>query len=282
MLGHLIYNYQHLDDARIQQEISKNLYARMFGDVHLVHAYNGKKEFGYKHYLEDKLITLKNRGHFTGASDLISAGLEYFNSHKISGLKYVLVTAADTWMLDGKFLSRLIEQMEIEGRVLAASSWGRAKYPEKPTGFSTDFFVLDIEWNRKANIFPLDFDDFSHKFLDLFALQYVVPTLEGALQYAVQKYFLTRYADNDSWRMRDRMVRRIVEREPVHLPTGERIEDWPEIGLYTSPEPAAKKKILKKLGFDFGPNMRKLLTAKNTGYYNSVSPSEKSYSSSRT
>jgi len=129
MLGHLIYNYQHLDDARIQQEISKNLYVKAFDKVHLVHAYNGKKEFGYRPHLEDKLIKIKNRGHFKGAADLINAGLKYFTTKKIPGLKYVLVTAADTWLLDVDFLKDLIDQMQREGKVLAASSWGRSKYP---------------------------------------------------------------------------------------------------------------------------------------------------------
>lgn len=48
MLGHLIYNHNQLDDDRIQQEISKKLYADNFGGIHLVHVYNGKKSFGYK------------------------------------------------------------------------------------------------------------------------------------------------------------------------------------------------------------------------------------------
>ncbi len=273
MLGHLIYNHQHLDDARIQQEISKSLYPKSFDGVHLVHAYNGKKEFGYKPYLEDKLLTLGNRGHFRGAADLINAGLEYFSKKKIPGLKYVLVTAADTWMLDGKFLSKLVGQMESEGRVLAVSSWGRAKYPERPTGFSTDFFVIDIEWNRKSKLFPVDYDSFAEKFLDIFALQYAMPTLEGAVQFSFQKYILKRFVDNETWTEREKMLRRIIEREPVHLPTGERIGDWPDIGLYTSPEPMEKKKILKKLRYDFGPCSHKLMTAKDTGYFNGFNSS---------
>ncbi len=270
MLGHLIYDYQHLDDVRIQQEVSKKLYPKAFGKVHLVHVYNGKPEFGYKPYLEDRLITIKNRGHFRGAADLINAGLKYFSTKKIPGLKYVLVTAADTWLLDIDFLKSLTDQMQKEGRVLAASSWGRTKYPEKPTGFSTDFFILDIEWNRKSKLFPVDYDGFAEKFLDIFALQYVMPTLESAVQYSFQKYFLTHFNDHEVWLQREKSFRRIVEREPVHLPTGERQSDWPEIGLYTSPEPTSKQEILKKLKFDFGPHCHRLINSKELGYYDKV------------
>ena len=129
MIGHLIYSYNHLDDVRIQQEISKNLYAKVFGGVHVVHAHNGKKNFGYQKYLEDKLITLQNRGHYQGASDLVNAGLEYFSENRIPKLKYVLVTAADTWILNTELLENIFDEMRKEKKVLAASSWGKAKAP---------------------------------------------------------------------------------------------------------------------------------------------------------
>jgi len=95
-----------------------------------------------------------------------------------------------------------------------------------------------------------------------------MPTLEGAVQFSFQKYFLTHFVDNQTWIEREKMFRRISEREPVHSPTGERIADWPEIGLYTSPEPTSKKNILKKLKYDFGEYSHKLFASKSTEYYN--------------
>ncbi|MDD5252036.1 MAG: hypothetical protein PHT12_05390 [Patescibacteria group bacterium] len=269
MLGHLIYNFSHLDDVRIQQEISKNLYAPAFGGVHLVHAYDGEARFGYKKYLEDKLIRIKNRGHFQGGVDLMNAGLKYFMAERRRGLKYVLVTAADTWMLDAHFLKSVIDEMQRDGKVLATSSWGRAKAPEKIKGFATDFFVIDLDWNRRAKIFPLDYPGFIRKFADFFYLQYSQPIVEAAVQYKFQKHFATLFKDNDLWRERNRSFRRLDEREPVHdAATGNRQENWPNIGLYTSPEPKAKKAALKRLGLDVGPWAHKLITGKLDKSYN--------------
>jgi hypothetical protein len=267
MIGHLIYNYAHLDDCRIQQEISKSLYAKAFGGVHLVHAYNGKPSFGYRPHMEDELIKVKNRGHFLGASDLINAGLRYFNAHPIKGLRYVLVTAADTWLVNVDFLKALTDEMEREGKVLAVSSWGRVKAPEKMTGFSTDFFVIDIGWNRKAHLFPFSYQAFKRRFADLFYLQYSQPTLEGAVQYQFQKYFGDHFEDNDVWHERERRLRRLVEREPVHH-DGERTANWPEIGLYTAPEPKEKRRVLKELGLSVGPYAKKLISGELDERYN--------------
>lgn len=270
MLGHLIYNYQHLDDVRIQQELSKKLYAPLFDGVHLVHAYNGKGEFGYQPYLEDQLLTTTNRGHFRGAVDLINLGLNYFTEQRIPGVRYVLVTAADTWLLNTEFLTQLMSEMERDGKVLAASSWGRAKAPENPSGLSTDFFIIDLEWNREAKIFPLDYDAFYTKYMDMYALLWAMPIVETAVQFNYQKYFLTHYVDNEIRTKRDQMLRRIVEREPVHLPTGERKGDWPEIGLYTSADPRSKQKTLQELHLDLGEYSRKLIQAEDLSYYNRV------------
>lgn len=269
MIGHIIYNYSHLDDARIQQELSKALYTKAFGGVHLVHAYNGKKEFGYEPYLEDKFIKIKNRGHYKGAADLISAGIRYLDSAKIKGLKYVLVTAADTWAIDTRFLKKVIREMERDGKVLAASSWGHAGPTDKPTGFSTDFFILDLDWNRQAKIWPLNYDKFVEKFSDILALFYAQPTVEHAVQYAFQKFFMDTYEDNEIWMTRGRSFRRLVEREPVHK-NGKRIDDWPQIGLYTSPSPESKQAILKKKKLDIGKYSKKLIQAKSLKYYNRV------------
>jgi hypothetical protein len=270
MLGHLIYNYEHLDDLRIQEEISKSVYAKTFQGVNLVHTYNGKKLLWPRPYLEDKLILLKNRGHYKGASDLINAGLKYFTQTKIKGLKYVLVTAADTWILKSNFLRAIIAEMEQKGRFLAASSWGRVEPFNKPHGFSTDLFVIDIEWNRKAKLFPVDYDGFVKKFSDFFALQYGIPILEVAVQYNFQKYFISHFENNDMWRKRNQAFRRIFEREPVHSQKGVRFNAWPKIGLYTSPTPQVKQEALKKMKADFGPYTLKLIQAKNLSYYNNA------------
>lgn len=269
MLGHLIYSYNHLDDARIQQEISKKLYSPTFGGVHLVHAHNGKRSFGYKPYLEDKLIRLKNRGHFQGACDLINAGMVYLHTKGPKKIKYALVTAADTWCLNVKFLKGLITEMERNNQVIAAASWSKTKYPIRIQGLSIDFFIVDIRWAKKAKIFPLHFQAFKNKFNDFLALIWKMPNLELTFQYQYNCYFMKNFKDNDIWRNRDKMIRRIREREPVHTQKG-RTPDWPKIGLYTSPKPNTKQRVLKKLKLNLGPYSRKLIQAKNLNYYNYI------------
>ncbi len=269
MLGHLIYNHHHLDDVRIQQELSRQLYGKAFGGVHLVHAYNGKPSFGYRRYLEDTLIRLPNPGHFQGACDLINAGVLYFARLRRPVIRYLLVTAADTWMIKVSFLNTLIRDMERQQKVLAASSWGSAKAPERPRGLSLDFFLLDMRWQRAGKIFPIDYPGFVRKFADYFYLDWRQPVVEAAFQYRVERYFAERYQDNDIWRMRERSFRRIVEREPVHPKHGvHRRQAWPAIGLYTSPTPNEKRLALKRFKLDLGPYSHKLITARSLAYYN--------------
>lgn len=270
MLGHVIYNHSHLDDCRIQQEISKNLYGKVFDGVHLVHAYNGEKKYGYKKYLEDKFIHIKNRGHFQGAVDLINAGMKYFHDTKLKRMDYVLVTAADTWLLDERFLKSVVDEMKSEKKVLAVSSWGKAVAPEKPAGFSTDFFIIDLAWNREARLWPLDYPKFVKKYGDFFYLQYVQPVVEVAFQFQYQKYFAKHFIDNDIWRNRNASLRRIIEREPVHDATA-RISEWEKIGLYTAPIGEQKQKALWKYSLaKIGPEATKLATSKDLSYYNAV------------
>lgn len=197
--------------------------------------------------------------------------MNFFTKNKIVGLDYVLVTAADTWLLDVNFLQQLIKEMKRGNKILAASSWGRAIYPEKPTGFSLDFFVIDINWNRKSKLFPIDYEKFIKKFEEFFYVQYSQPVLEVCFQYSFQKFFAKKYIDNEIWLQKEKSFRRVVEREPVHDKKGQRQGSWPEIGLYTDPQPQDKKEALVKKKYDFGQFSHKLITAKDLSYYNKVS-----------
>lgn len=267
MLGHLIYSYNHLDDARIQQEISKKLYAPEFDGVKIAHSHNGKSSFGYRKYQEDVLIRRKNIGHFDGAADLIDVGMKWFMENKVKGLRYVLVTAADTWCLDSKWLRSVVDEMQAKGQVLACSSWGHTKPADKPTGFSTDFFIVDIEWAKKHKIFPLDYKGFKKKFTDIFLLMWAMPVLEVCLQYRFSRFVMDAYKDNEVLINRHRLWRRIIEREPVMV-GNERISDWPGMGLYTNPDPTTKRKALIESKAVLGENAEKLVKAVDLSYYN--------------
>lgn len=168
MIGHLIYTYNRLDDARILQEISKNYLSRKLGEIFLIHAYNGKKYFGYERYLEDKLVKMKNKGHFEGASDLINRGIS--EAEKLPDIDYLIVTASDTWLLDAEYIRKIISEMKNGKKVLATCAWddrGIANYDKNfimnlfQIGFATDFFILDMNWQRENKLFPLNFKSIS-------------------------------------------------------------------------------------------------------------------------
>ncbi|HSX17669.1 MAG TPA: hypothetical protein VLH86_06245 [Patescibacteria group bacterium] len=264
-LGHLIYTYNNLDDAYIQQELSKKLYAQQFGGVQLVHAYDGKPEFGYKKYLEDELITIDNPGHFRGATALINTGLNYFMEHGDPEVQYVLVAASDSWLLNVGYLEKIIATMQSENRVLAASSWFSA-YPQEMRGFSTDFFIIDITWNREAKLFPLGYDAFVKKFEDVLALNGEFPFMERAVQYYFQKYLMANYEDYSAKHHGNELMLRITSREPVD--GDQRAYNREEIGLFTAPDPAPKQAALKALGIELGPHSKKLVEATDLSYYN--------------
>ncbi|MDD5039724.1 MAG: hypothetical protein PHY34_01105 [Patescibacteria group bacterium] len=268
MIGHLIYSYQHLDDARIQQEISRKLYAPAFGGVHTVHVHNQHPSFPCRKYLEDVFIEQKNRGHFQGACDAINRGIAYFQTKGPKAIHYVIVTAADTWCINVRFLKKLLNEMERNAKVIAASSWSKTQYPVPIRGFSTDFFIIDIRWIRQTRVFPLHFNQFKQKFKDLFTVLWQMPNLEMAFQYQYSAYFMNTYHDNDIWITRDKLLERITEREPIHRPNGTRINDWPTIGLYTNPEPTTKRRALINNKLMLGPHAKKLIQTNKPNYYN--------------
>lgn len=272
MLGHLIYNYNQLDDVRIQQEISRKLYAPVFGGTHIVHAYDGRPEFGYKPYLEDKLIRIPNAGHYQGAVNVINAGIKYFMHAKIPGVHYVLVTAADTWCLNNRWLKSVVTEMQAKQQYLATSSWGTAKAPEKPTGFATDFFIINLQYNSRMRVWPIHFGAYQKRFTELSAFLYKTVSVESAFQYSYFKPILQKFRDNQVFWERETRLRRLVEREPVHFAGGmaRRRQSWPRIGLYTDPYPKEKQRALQKLRVVLGPNAEKLKRAKSLAYYNAA------------
>ncbi len=268
MIGHVIYTYNKITDAYINQEISKNLYSKskVLGGTYLVHSFNGEPKLGYKKYLEDKLIKMKNPGHFLGAANMIDAGIEAVSKKSQSlGIRYCLVTTADTWMINVKFLERLIKKMKKEKKYVATCAWF-AKFPEKPHTLATDFFVIDIEWNKKSRVFPLNYKEFVEKFKDYFYLRWGIPLIEVAFMYNYFNWFgeVHNHDGNLIWQDAEKHLLRITEREPVH---GEREwkkgrgrkEVWPKIGLYTWNDLKKKKELLKKKKLILGKYSKELI-----------------------
>jgi len=268
MLGWIIYSHSYLDDVRIYQEILKKVFAKEFEGIYILHSYNGEKKYGYQKYLEDKLIKLPNSGHIKGCASQINSGVNYFNEHQ-KRIKYVVVTAADTWLLYPEFIKDIIVDLDYNKQVLAASSWMGNAY-ELPRGLSTDFFIINMEWNRKSRLFPFDFDEYVVKLKDIHYLNWAVPIVETALQYYYQKYFAETFDGLEAMYQAQNKFRRIIEREPVHNERSLRKENWEHLGLYTTNNPYEKQKTLQKLNYDFGYYSHKLITSQDLSYYNNV------------
>lgn len=274
-LGVLIYTHDRVDDARINIEIIRNVWQKnkFFKNVEIVHSYNGKSEWYPKKYSEDLLVRTKNTWHFQGASDLIDTGVKKFSS----SVEYVIVLAADTWLVKPEFLEKVISTMFKNNLLLATCAWGvPGKMELKNVGMATDFFVIDLKWARKNNLFPIRYGEFHKKYKDLFLYQ-------SCGNVMLEKLMLARFVDavgreqgfnGSAKKSAFEKILIMSERVPVHRVirkdgTWERKMHWPKIGLLTHHDPLPKKKILKTVKITEGEHIKKLLDSSDLNYYNS-------------
>lgn len=248
-IAQVIYTYDKLDDAKINMEITRNLWEGIIGKVYILHAYNGKRRYGYRKYIENKLLEIKNRGHFTGASDLINNALVHLTN--FTNFKYVIVTAADTWMIKPIKLKAILNQMRSENKVIACSSWLdiETKWLFR-TGFSTDFFIFDLDWNRANKFFPIKYDEYIKQFKDTCLFMGVYPYLELAFAYYYLKFFadpLISKGNGKAFTPALNSILRLKEREPIFGRNGIRKMAFPRLGLYTYHEKKHKLKLIKKI-----------------------------------
>lgn len=273
----LIYTYDRIDDAKINMEIINELWEKsgLFYSIKIVHSYNGKKEWYPKKYLENVLIRRKNPGHFQGAAELIDSGMAKI--HKNFGdTDYVIVLAADTWLVNIKYVHRILQKMSKNNLYLATCPWGLSSRREfSDVGMALDFFIIDQKWAKKYKMFPINFADFAEKYWDLILF------LRGG-NVSVEKLAFARYLKAIFREFRNNVqlkylarskIYQLTDREPVHTSINRdgfwiRKMYWPKMGLLTHHEAEPKRKILKKLGFNFGKNIQRLVKAKDTGYHN--------------
>lgn len=240
--AHLIYTYDRITEAKINQELSKEIF-----DVPIIHAYNGPEKLGYAPYLENECIRIENRGHYRGAVDLVNVGV---TAAEKTEAEYLLVTAADTWLVEHDYIDEILVSMRTNKQYLALSSWGMAGDPITKAGFSFDFFLLDLNWQREHKFFPLDYDGYVARYQDLYFAfggdgQL---TVEKAFSYFWMKHWSARVRDNNLSRQARKRMYRMTKREPnLYDNYRARTMAFPEIGLYMYHDPEKQTEVLRGL-----------------------------------
>jgi len=277
-LGFLIYTYNRVDDARINMEIIKDAWvkSKLFSDIKIIHAYNGKKAWYPKKYIEDDLVVIKNSWHFQGAADLIDTGVTRFYK-KYKNIDYLIVLAADTWLIKPKYVYNIIQKMQQEKLHLATCAWGLPQRNDiADVGMAVDFCIIDAKWAKKYKMFPVNYQKFYKKYADLFL--YI-----RAGNLMLEKLLYAKYLQAINKQEKTNFVARkfalnkmyiLKDREPVHNRVAKdglwsRKMYWPKMGLLTHHDPKEKKFILKKLAIICkGVSFNKLITQKDLSYYN--------------
>lgn len=120
-LGVVISTHHRTDDARVNMEIIRETWPAVLGDVVIVHSYNGPGP--WSPYLEDHTVRVEpSRGHFTGAADLLDAGVEAM-ALNYPDIRFVICLASDCWLYRPARLLRIVDDMRDGNLALAAASW---------------------------------------------------------------------------------------------------------------------------------------------------------------
>lgn len=276
-IGFLIYTYDRVDDAKVNMELIQNLWqkTKLVDEVKIIHAYNGKKQLYPEKYLEDRLVVIKNSGHFQGAAELIDSGIEAFKKN-YNYLDYIVVLAADTWLIKTDYLLNVLKEMSQNKLYLAASSWGSAENNsifEK--GMSVDFFVVDFKWSLKYKFFPINYQKFYDKYWDLllyFADSNLLLLEKLAFAGFLKATFEEKRSNVDIKNFALSKLRRLKEREPVFPEKDSKghfvmKKYWPKMGLVTYHNPRHKQAILKTIPNLKGEHIGKLIKSKNPDYF---------------
>lgn len=276
-LAVILYTYDRVDDALINQEIIRNLWSKseLLKDIKIYHVYNGKKERYIEKYREDYFARIENSGHFQGASELFDLG---FKKVVESGFEadYLVFLASDTWVVNKSLVESTLQKMDDENKLMAGNSWDGL--PDKPgdilKSISVDLLFLNYKWARKNKIFPLDYSGFKRKYGEVFYYQGGVIMLEKLLL----SHFIRAIHEESGNDVEFRAIARskifqIFEREPVHSHINNegnwvRKMYWPEIGLITHHDPKEKQKIVKLLKLHFGENLQKFINSNDLSYFN--------------
>lgn len=269
----LIYTYDRIDDAHVNIELIRALYADMFDELKIVHAYNGEPDW-YEKSGEDVLLTTSNSGHFSGAAELIDLGMKHIqDSYTVD---YVIVLAADTWLLKPDYIAATLKEMQTKEQPFATCAWGSDRVSElSKAGSALDFFIVDQHWALEYDMFPIDYAGFEARYGDLLLYQEGLPVfLEKVLlaRYMAAAFKQHRYKTSRELHALNQ-VHLFTERQPVHEHSPEddiprRKGYVPSMGLAGFHNPEPKQAILRTLGISGGVAVKKLFSSEDLGYYN--------------
>lgn len=276
-IGVLIYTYNRVDDAKINMDIVRNVWekSKYFKDVKIIHSFNGEKKWYPKKYLENDLIITKSSWHFQGAADLIDAGIKTFQK-KYKNIDYVIVLASDTWLIKPAYVENILAKMKKDNLYLATCPWGLPKRNEiRDVGMAVDFFIVDLKWAAKYEMFPINYLDFYKKYEELFLYQKGGNVMLEKLLYAKYLKAVNR-EENSGGIARKMAIKKMLDlkdREPVHSHIDKegywiRNAYWPAMGLLTHHNSAPKKAILSKKSIKKGGSIEKLMQSGDLSYYN--------------
>ncbi len=289
----LVSTHDHLDDARINMEIVRVVWPQEFANVALVHAYNGKPG-GWTPYLEDLLVEVAlGQSHFTGAADLLDAGLTAI-ACGFPEVQHVVCVASDSWLYRPERVRTIIEDMRRNNLCVAAASWevaddahGVHRERGDPAllpgaGLSTDAFVIDLPWALEFGMLPLDMTGFLAingamlNYLQEIVLleKYIEGRYLGAVRTQLQR---TRWF-KDGWgseglRRARGMLRLIHERpiDPAGITAPSHKGHWPGLGLITIEDPDAKRAEIRTVeGLRGGPVFERFLHGGELSWFNAT------------
>jgi hypothetical protein len=289
-LAVLVSTHDRHDDARVNMEIIRAMWPEHLGDVVVVHAYNGPRP--WTPYLEDQTIVPgPGASHYTGAADLIDAGSVAI-AENWPDVRHVVYLASDTWLYRPERLRTILDEMRARELRLATApfevsphahglrrQWG-GPHLLPGTGFTTDFFVLDLPWAREFGMLPLDLAGFINEYGDLLAYFQEIVLLE---RLAEGRYLaaVRRFLQQVSWpkdalgseglRQGRRMLRLLHERpiDPDGRTAPSHKGHWPDLGLITIEDPVAKRTAVREVaGLQGGDVLKRFLEDEDLRWFN--------------
>jgi len=289
----LVSTHDRIDDARINMEIVRAAWPQEFANVALVHAHNGRPG-GWTPYLEDVLVDVApGQSHFTGAGDLLDAGLAAI-ARDLPDVQHVVCIAADSWLYRPEGVRAIVDDMRRDNLRLAAASWevaddahGVRRERGDPTllpgaGLSTDAFVIDLPWALEFGMLPLNTTGFfATNGAMLNYLQEIVlleKYLEGRYLGAVRTQLQRTRWPKDGWgseglRRARAMLRLIHERpiDPAGITAPSHKGHWPDLGLITIEDPIVKRAEVRNVeGLRGGPVLERFLHGGELFWFNAA------------